>query len=127
MYHYNIVYPTNVKNYFISRSLNVLSGRVLLYNSMLILVLVLRYTITVMRELGIGAVLPLDNNIYLHKVVGYLIFVQATVHTVMHLCNFGEERFFWCFFFKSNTRRNQRRFRFSAVCAISIKILKYFF
>ncbi len=64
-------------------------GRVLLYNSMLILVLVLRYTITVMRELGIGSLLPLDNNIYLHKVVGYLIFVQATVHTVMHLCNFA--------------------------------------
>ncbi len=62
----------------------------LLYNSMLILVLVLRYTITVMRELGIGAVLPLDNNIYLHKVLGYLIFTQASIHTVMHLCNFGE-------------------------------------
>ncbi len=62
----------------------------LLYNSMLILVLVLRYAITVMRELGIGAVLPLDNNIYLHKVLGYLIFTQASIHTVMHLCNFGE-------------------------------------
>ena len=55
---------------------------------MLILILVLRYTITVMRELGLGSILPLDNNIYLHKVLGYLIFIQATVHTVMHLCNF---------------------------------------
>ena len=60
---------------------------------MLILILVLRYTITVMRELGIGSVLPLDNNIYLHKVVGYLIFFQAWFHTIMHLCNFGKKKF----------------------------------
>ena len=58
---------------------------------MLILVLVLRYTITVMRELGIGTIFPLDHNIYLHKVVGYIIFFQSWFHTIMHLINFGKK------------------------------------
>jgi hypothetical protein len=58
---------------------------------MLILVLILRNTLTKMRELGMTAVFPLDNNIYLHKVVGYLIFIQSWVHTIMHLCNFGKQ------------------------------------
>ena len=49
----------------------------------------LRYTITKLRELGLSNVLPLDHNIYLHKVVGYIIFVQSLFHTVMHLINFA--------------------------------------
>ena len=60
------------------------------YTSSLILVLVLRNTITIMRQLGMASVFPLDNNIYLHKVVGYLISIQAWTHTIMHLCNFGK-------------------------------------
>ena len=56
---------------------------------MIILVLVLRYTITKLRELGLSNVLPLDHNIYLHKVVGYLIFFQSWFHTIMHLINFA--------------------------------------
>ena len=55
---------------------------------MIILVLVLRYSITKLRELGLSNILPLDHNIYLHKVVGYLIFFQSLFHTVMHLLNF---------------------------------------
>ena len=57
---------------------------------MLIAILILRNLITALRELGLTTVLPLDNNIYLHKVVGYLIFVQAWIHSIMHLCNFCE-------------------------------------
>ena len=57
---------------------------------MLILVLVLRYTITMLRDLGLASVLPLDNNIYFHKLVGRLIFVQAWVHAIMHFINFGQ-------------------------------------
>jgi len=71
--------------YMMSRA----NGRVLLFNSTIILVLVLRYSITKLRELGLAFVLPLDNNIYLHKVVGWLIFVQSFFHTVMHLLNFA--------------------------------------
>ena len=65
-----------------------LLGRCLNFNSMIILVLVLRYSITKLRELGLSKILPLDHNIYLHKVVGYLIFFQSLFHTVMHLLNF---------------------------------------
>ena len=68
----------------------IIAGRVLLFNSMLIAILILRNLITALRELGLTTVLPLDNNIYLHKVVGYLIFVQAWIHSIMHLCNFCE-------------------------------------
>ena len=66
-------------------------GRTLLFNSTLILVLVLRYTITKLRELGLAIVLPLDNNIYLHKTAGWIIFLQSLFHTVMHLNNFGKK------------------------------------
>ena len=48
-----------------------------------------RYTITALRNLGLSAILPLDNNIFIHKVIGTLIFVQAWFHTIMHLINFG--------------------------------------
>ena len=56
----------------------------------MILVLVLRYSITKLRELGLAFILPLDNNIYIHKVVGWIIFGQSLFHTIMHLCNFGK-------------------------------------
>ena len=67
-----------------------LPGRVLLFNSMLIAILILRNLITALRELGLTTILPLDNNIYIHKLVGYLIFVQAWIHSIMHLINFCE-------------------------------------
>ena len=70
--------------YLISRA----CGRALIFNSVLILVLVLRNTITFMRRLGLGAILPLDHNIYVHKVTGTIIFFQALAHSLAHLCNF---------------------------------------
>ena len=72
--------------YLLSRA----CGRTLLFNSVLILILVLRYSITMLRDLGLASLLPLDNNIYFHKLVGRLIFVMAWIHTIMHLLNFGE-------------------------------------
>ena len=68
-------------------------GRSLIYLSTLILLLILRHTITLLRSLGLATVLPLDNNIYLHKMVGTLIFIHAWSHTITHLCNFGEFSF----------------------------------
>merc|ERR1719228_114211 len=70
--------------YLLSRA----NGRTILFNSVLILLLVLRNTITLLRKFGLATILPLDNNIYLHKLVGVLIFLQAALHTTMHLCNF---------------------------------------
>ena len=67
---------------------SLLAGLCLNFSSMLVIVLVLRYTITKCRNMGLTKYLPLDNNIYLHKVTGLTIFVLAWLHTIMHLCNF---------------------------------------
>ena len=64
-------------------------GRTLLFNSVLVLVLVLRNSITLLRHVGLSSFLPLDSNIYFHKLVGVMIFLQSFVHTVMHLANFS--------------------------------------
>ena len=42
------------------------------------------------RNLGLASFLPLDNNIYFHKLVGRLLFVQAWLHAIMHFLNFGQ-------------------------------------
>jgi hypothetical protein len=57
----------------------------------MILVLVLRYTITILRNMGLAPFLPLDHNIYFHKLVGWVIFGQSWLHTIMHLINFGKK------------------------------------
>ena len=65
-------------------------GRAILFNTVVSLVFVLRYLMTFLRNMGLAHKLPLDNNIYFHKVVGWIIFVQAWLHTIAHLINFGE-------------------------------------
>ena len=72
--------------YLLSRA----NGRCLLFNSTMILIVVLRYTVSKMRDLGLSKILPLDHNIYIHKLIGILIFIQAWWHTIMHLINFGK-------------------------------------
>jgi hypothetical protein len=67
-----------------------ISGRALLINTILSLFLVIRYLITFLRNMGLAHKLPLDHNIYFHKVVGWLIFGQAWLHTIAHLLNFGK-------------------------------------
>ena len=67
-----------------------ISGRALLINTILSLFLVIRYLITFLRNMGLAHKLPLDHNIYFHKVVGWLIFGQAWLHTIAHLINFGK-------------------------------------
>ena len=62
-------------------------GLVLNFNSMMILFFILRYTITIMRKLGLVTILPLDENIYFHKFTGVLLFIQAWFHAIMHYIN----------------------------------------
>ena len=71
--------------YVISRA----CGRVLLFNSTLLLIFVLRYTMTTLRNMGLAACLPLDHNIAFHKKLGMVIFILSWIHTIMHLLNFG--------------------------------------
>ena len=56
---------------------------------MFILVLMLRHSITKLREFGVNLLLPLDRHIYFHKITGRLIFVYGIVHTAAHLGNIG--------------------------------------
>ena len=43
-----------------------------------------------MRSLKLSTYLPLDDNIYFHKVVGVVIVVHSVVHTLAHLANLCE-------------------------------------
>lgn len=63
-------------------------GQCLNFNCAFVLVLMLRQCITFLRTRGFGAVLPLDNHIYMHKVTGILIAIFSLVHTIMHMLNF---------------------------------------
>eukprot|EP00095_Tigriopus_kingsejongensis_P006523 maker-scaffold172_size289735-snap-gene-1.32 protein:Tk06523 transcript:maker-scaffold172_size289735-snap-gene-1.32-mRNA-1 annotation:"nadph oxidase" len=62
-------------------------GQCLNFNSMFILVLMLRHSITKLREFGLNWLLPLDRHIYFHKVIGRLIFIFSLIHTVAHIGN----------------------------------------
>ncbi|XP_038218084.1 NADPH oxidase 5 [Zerene cesonia] len=53
-----------------------------------VLVLMLRRSLTALRSLGLGARLPLDHHVYLHKLTGVLLVAYSALHTLMHLCNF---------------------------------------
>ena len=63
------------------------AGRNILVLSLVVIILVLRKSITMLRNKGLGNILPLDNNIYLHKVVGVLIFVLSSLHSLCHFIN----------------------------------------
>jgi hypothetical protein len=56
---------------------------------MFILVLMLRHSITKLREFGVNVLLPLDKHIFFHKVTGRLMFIYSIVHTIAHLGNIG--------------------------------------
>ena len=61
------------------------NGQCLNFNSTFILVVVLRGCITRLRQLGWGIYLPLDRNIYFHKLTGRIISIQALLHAIAHL------------------------------------------
>lgn len=76
--------------YFLHLSLfHIFLGQCLNFNCAFVLVLMLRQCITFLRTRGLGAFLPLDNHIYMHKVTGILIAIYSLVHTIMHLINFS--------------------------------------
>ena len=65
------------------------TGRCLNFSAMMVLVLMLRYSLTRIRNLGLSTILPLDHHVYLHKLTGVVILVLAWIHTLSHLINFG--------------------------------------
>ena len=71
--------------YMVSRA----AGKNILFLSIIIIVFVLRHSITFLRNKGLGRYLPLDNNIYIHKIIGVLIFVLGMIHSLCHFSNFA--------------------------------------
>ncbi|XP_075995786.1 NADPH oxidase 5 isoform X1 [Genypterus blacodes] len=63
-------------------------GQCLNFNCTFIMVLMLRRCLTWLRATWIVRVLPLDQNILLHQIVGYAILCFTLVHTTAHILNF---------------------------------------
>ncbi|KAL7857651.1 hypothetical protein AOLI_G00177530 [Acnodon oligacanthus] len=57
-------------------------------NCTFIVVLMLRRCLTWLRATWVVRVLPLDQNILLHQIVGYAILVFSVAHTMAHVMNF---------------------------------------
>ncbi|XP_040893584.1 NADPH oxidase 5 [Toxotes jaculatrix] len=64
-------------------------GQCLNFNCTFIMVLMLRRCLTWLRATWVVRVLPLDQNILLHQIVGYAILCYTLVHTTAHIFNFG--------------------------------------
>ncbi|KAM9311945.1 NADPH oxidase 5-like [Gastrophryne carolinensis] len=63
-------------------------GQCLNFNFMFIVVLMLRRCLTWLRATFVAHILPLDQNVFLHELVGYVIFGFTVVHTAAHVINF---------------------------------------
>ncbi|CAG0902076.1 unnamed protein product [Cyprideis torosa] len=60
-------------------------GQCLNFTSSFILVLMLRQALTWLRARGFASFLPIDQNVSLHMMCGYIIFIYGIIHTVAHL------------------------------------------
>ncbi|XP_036391561.1 NADPH oxidase 5 [Megalops cyprinoides] len=63
-------------------------GQCLNFNCTFVMVLMLRRCLTWLRATWVVRVLPLDQNILLHQIVGYAIFSFTLLHTTAHVFNF---------------------------------------
>ncbi|KAI3371039.1 hypothetical protein L3Q82_023520 [Scortum barcoo] len=63
-------------------------GQCLNFNCTFVMVLMLRRCLTWLRATWVVRVLPLDQNILLHQIVGYAILLFTLVHTTAHVFNF---------------------------------------
>ncbi|XP_071318121.1 NADPH oxidase 5 isoform X2 [Trachinotus anak] len=63
-------------------------GQCLNFNCTFVMVLMLRRCLTWLRATWVVRVLPLDQNILLHQIVGYAILCYTLVHTTAHVFNF---------------------------------------
>ena len=81
----------NFKNYDFTRNWWIIfakaSGQGLNFTSIFILIVMLRHSITKLREMGLSTILPLDQHIYIHKVTGKLIVFYSLIHAGAHLGN----------------------------------------
>jgi predicted ferric reductase/Ca2+-binding EF-hand superfamily protein len=64
-------------------------GACLNFNGALILVPMLRHFLTWLRQSLVGGLLPIDDSIAFHRLVGHVMMGFALVHTAMHLVNYS--------------------------------------
>ncbi|XP_078097371.1 NADPH oxidase 5 [Mustelus asterias] len=64
-------------------------GQCLNFNCTFVGVLMLRRCLTWLRATWVVRVLPLDQHVLLHQLVGFAIFGLSVVHTIAHILNFG--------------------------------------
>ncbi|NWR55342.1 NOX5 oxidase, partial [Bucorvus abyssinicus] len=64
-------------------------GQCLNFNCAFLAVLMLRRCLTWLRATPIAKVLPLDQHVVFHQLVGYVVLVLAAVHTGAHIANFS--------------------------------------
>ncbi|ELK05291.1 NADPH oxidase 5 [Pteropus alecto] len=64
-------------------------GQCLNFDCSLIAVLMLRRSLTWLRATWLAQVLPLDQNIQFHQLMGYVVVGLSLVHTVAHIVNFA--------------------------------------
>ncbi|XP_016534876.1 NADPH oxidase 5 isoform X1 [Poecilia formosa] len=66
-------------------------GQCLNFNCTFVMVLMLRRCLTWLRATWVVRILPLDQNILLHQIVGYAILFFTLVHTAAHIINFARK------------------------------------
>ncbi|KAM9275357.1 NADPH oxidase 5-like [Morus bassanus] len=64
-------------------------GQCLNFNCAFLAVLMLRRCLTWLRATPMAKVLPLDQHVVFHQLVGYVVLVLAAVHTGAHVANFS--------------------------------------
>ena len=65
-------------------------GACLNFNPTFVIVLMFRHVLSWVRSTRIYFLFPLDNIIKFHKLVGWMIFFLAWVHTFAHIANFSK-------------------------------------
>ncbi|XP_068225532.1 NADPH oxidase 5-like [Palaemon carinicauda] len=63
-------------------------GHCLNLNCALLLLLILRRTVTKLRNSWIGQYFPCDQHVHFHKLAGWMVFFLSILHTLFHLANF---------------------------------------
>jgi hypothetical protein len=87
---YVIIYRITVTKSNVFVVFSRIGGMLLNFNCALVIVLMLKQTILVIRTNEfLRKLIPIDDHIDFHKIVGRVIAGLATLHTIAHMVNFG--------------------------------------
>ncbi|OQV18981.1 NADPH oxidase 5 [Hypsibius exemplaris] len=80
----HITTPHCLKYYVVAHGF----GMNLNWNCMLIIIFMLRRTLTALRDTRLGPYLPIDIAVFIHKVIGYMIGICTLGHWIFHMIHF---------------------------------------